>query len=262
MSTTTVDTSVFNRMMGELEGATKRELPAIVKHEGMLMAESAMRITPPKTQAAGKGKIKAQMARIFFPLQGDMAFGFSKHDSPEINGVQVLWWKKNGTAYGVDKERYLPGGNLSQARSIMASRVSFEGKRTRLVNYIRTTDKTIHQSQQLKSIGLYALPESTLDALYAEKASHVGKLKSGWLAAVLGLGGKAPAWVKTQSGKLGTFQNLLSNSDQPTVVMENHAAGVERIAADMPAVINARVKAITKNVSLFIKGKKTKYGRN
>jgi hypothetical protein len=94
---------------------------------------------------------------------------------------------------------------------------------------------------------------------------HVGRLKAGWLAAwdrVKPTGGNMPPnWVwKHKSGAKGYFIDGLTSKDFPTFTIANTALGVtnkkNNVGWIVTNALNIRGKAMAKNLTLFMRGKK------
>jgi len=251
LTVSSVDMSGFNAGM---RGLANIGIPMskVVKKETGELIKTLVRQSP----AANAKKIKDDVMRRF-ELQSSAV-------KPEFDGMKTSsgmnWISVNknylvGVAPDLDMRKATP----DELKSVMYS-ITKKGR-------IRKEFKHPRKLQKVLLLQRIVSKAATVKKLALQKAGNRGRLKAGWLSAVVGgvitlAGGSLPPdWVKKHAtpGKMkGRHESGLQNQNFPSFTIANFAKGVRNGATlrTVNLALKIRAKAMAANAATYFKGKK------
>jgi len=184
-----VYTEDFENALVRYKVACRKDWQFVIKQQSRRVGEKLVKFTPPKTSGIGKRNVARDIGKVFADLSN------TKWESKSLD---KMW--KAGDFEGVKKalsshpeKDSLPifqYKRIFQApiRNIHKSAISSSG---RVPKNWHTQYAVAGKGELKKYIKIFQ--------------SHVGVAKSGWLAALNKLGGKAPAFVARHGTKFGAY---------------------------------------------------------
>ena len=213
----------------------------VIKQQARLVGEKLMRFTPPKNASTGKKNVASDIGKIFADL------GNTRWEDKSLN---KMW--RAGNFEGVKKalsehpeKSTLP---IFQYEKIFKTPIrnihkGTIGKRGRVPKGYKTRYAVGGKGELKKYTKTFQ--------------SHVGVARSGWLASLIKLGGKAPSWVNKHGTRFGDFVDK-NTGDNPYVELINKVRTFPQ--GQMPRrilerAIKAQTKAMKNNVKRILKQK-------
>lgn len=184
-----VITKNFEDALVRYKVACQKDWQFVVRQQSRIVGEKLIKFTPPKTAAIGKRNVARDIGKVFADLSGT---------NWEDKSLNKMW--RAGNFEGLKKalENYPNKSEMPifKYKSIFASPVrnihkAAIGKNGRVPKNWRTQYAVAGKGELKKYIRKVQL--------------QVGVAKSGWLAALIKLGGKAPNFVSRHGAKYGGF---------------------------------------------------------
>ena len=261
----TVDMTEFNRKVGELQGFGLNT-GRILKVESRRLLESVMRQTHPKGKAQGEAAIRRDLGKVFYAVDSKTAANATPMTGSSA-GFTKLW-----VTPGSDRNKVVcvHTPSFKPNASIQTMEAIHKSKRRNDDGRVHGTGNEVVRivKGRLNMLNRVVVSEAAWEAYRKHVSAHVGKLKSGFLRALVAVGGSAgQAWVKRHaqgtSGPTG-FVTMNLQGEKPFIVIGNTAAGAEpRLGGIVQRALAGRVKAITTNIRRMVKfgpGKSGDYG--
>lgn len=229
-----IDDRNFQNALARYKVACQKDWQFVVKQQARRGGEKLVKFTPPKTAGIGKKHVASDIGKVFADLGGTkwenesldkmwragnfegVKAAFSKH--PDKSNLPILQY---------DRIFLKPVRNIHKSAISRSGRVPKNWKtryavagKGELKNYIR-----IFQS-------------------------HVGTAKSGWLAALSKLGGKAPAFVAKHGTKFGGYIDG-NKGDNPFFILINRVSTFPRGQTPkriLSRAFDAQLKAMENNI--------------
>lgn len=183
------------------------EKDTALRIQGRLLTERLIRMTPPKSRAQGRRRVRIDIGRLFF---GQNEKGKAQALEPGREGTEGpdnvrLWVAKDGRVFGVERQLYRPDATLEeiakhhQKYRDKRGRVSTAGTRDREVGRWRFLDRLVVDGDRVKE--------------YADQRQELtGQAKGGWARAVATLGGRVSSWIG-EHAYAGRLQDRLAEPD-------------------------------------------------
>jgi hypothetical protein len=254
----------FNRGIDALRksvGATSR---AIIEKESGELIKTLVRISPPNTEKDPNAKRKIEQSiqdRVnnnFERLGRDTNFAT---DSGKVSKTGVKWYAASSKyLFGATADKDMRKSSYDELLAVHYRAREIQHSTRILTNF--TSRKT---RQRVAITSKILAKKSAISSLIKRLQKHVGRLKAGWLVAVVQgkirvTGGKLPPlWVtRHASGARGRFEDGLSSPDYPTFTISNFAKGIRSEASLYFAreAVKIRAAAMLKNAELHLIGKK------
>ena len=256
MSLTTVDVSGFNRGMTGFVDQLGIEGPVVLKKEMGELVKTLVKLTP----GADPEKIQKNIRGKFDTIADiNNSWSSNGHGLGETNGIE-WYYVDSQFLHGVAKTADKRDASVEDLKKILYT-ITKTGHRLNVpIKGHKTQRALISQTILTKA--------STVKKLIAAKIKNRGRLKAGWMAAVLKgelqlIGGnKPPGWVMrhVNSGLRGYSLNGLGVKNYPTFTIANTAAGVGNRKNNLNGLVqkalNIRAAAMKANLLLFMRGKK------
>lgn len=222
------------------------ETGRVLRVESRRILESIIRQSPPPDQSVGRGAVERDLRRVFMPVESAILRKVKAKGSGEF---QILWATNAGHVFGVRDEFFKPQANVSDLAALHAKHRRADGRVAGLGPRVKK------HGGQLNVFNRYVVPKTVFNRYRRQQLSHVGKLRSGFGHAAQKVGSHLPSWVRRNlTQDTGYVVDRLQTGDSPSIVAGNTAPGAEaRLSGIVERAINARVKAITKNVARMIK---------
>ena len=263
MSATTVDMTEFERGLSAFIGQTQVALPVALRKECGELIKTLVRISPP----SDTDKTKMQIANKVYTTMGALNHDILPRHQKILGGSSsVVWYAWNSQSlYGVAPEKDMTKASVKDLKSVFlssklsnslggAGRQQMEFKHPRKSQRVIITQKVLTTVKQRQKL---------IDYFW----NHIGRLKAGWLVAVgdgiVTLTGEnlPPKWVtKHMAGAHGTALDETGVKDFPSITISNYAKGVGNRKNNLNYLVRSalsiRVKAMAKNATLYMSGKK------
>ena len=261
----TVDMTGFNAKIGELQGfglSTGR----VLKVESRKLLESIMKQTHPKDKAQGEAAIIIDLGKVFYAVDSKIATSATPMTGSSA-GFTKLW-----VTPGSDRNKVVcvRTPNFKPDASIQTMEAIHKAARSTKDGRVHGTGSVAVRlvKGRLNMINRVVVSGSAWESYRKHVSNHVGKLKSGFVRALVAVGGSAgKAWVirhaQGTSGPTG-FVTMNLEGEKPSVTIGNTAAGADtRLGGTVKRALAGRVKAISTNIRRMIKhgaGKSGDYG--
>jgi hypothetical protein len=245
-----VVTKGFEDALVKYKVAVQKGWAKVVRQQARLVAEKVMKVTPPVKRGGGmseKKKGEAAVTRDVNKVFADL--GGTKWENESLDKM----WR---------------AGNFEGVKAALENSPNYHdmpiAKYERVFPY---PIKNIHQSargNKPRSVPKnwttrYAVGAKGTEKKYIRDVqSHVGKSKSGWLAAIVKLGGRAPAWVSRHGTSRGSVSDKAGNPDNPIIEMENDAINVNSQFA-IKGVLKYQTKVLLREAARIMAGGKFRF---
>lgn len=182
-------TKGFENVLAKYKVACRKDWQFVIRQQSRIVGEKLVKFTPPKTAALGKRNVARDIGKVFVDLSNT-----KWHDK----SLDKMW--RAGNFDGVKKalENHL---NKLQMPVFKYKRIFAKPVRNihkAAINKTGRVPKNWHTS--------YAVAGKGELKKYVQKVQlQVGVAKSGWLAALVKLGGKTPNFVSRHGTKYGGF---------------------------------------------------------
>ena len=237
-----IDMEAFESALVRYKVACGKAWEWVLRQQTRLVAEKLMKFTPPKNFGTGKKHVAADIGKVFADL------GNAKWNDKSLDKM----WK---------------AGNFEGVKTALSNhpdRAAFPIFRYRRI--LPYPIKNIHRAAISKSgrvpkgfQTVYAVGgKGTLKKYISEIQKHVGIAKSGWLAAVQKLGGKAPNFVSRHGTRFGKLVDR-NSGDNPHFDIINSVSTFPR--GNLPyrimnRAVNSQRIAMEKNIERILREKK------
>jgi hypothetical protein len=236
MLTCRVDTSVLDAKLDQLRGALigagrPGDAATILADESRKLTKQIMGFTPPKNLAQGRVAVARDIHRAETP--------FSTEGYPSRLKARLDKLAAAGDIIGINailKNLRSKAGNWRVANFSKELHQNARGSRGR-----------VHTAKKL-----FVLQVRELAKYVAEIQKRVGLRKSGWLPALIALGGKAPSWVARHVGNAPGRASVQLTGTSPGITMSSHAAGVGDDRRLIQSAVNVRAKAMASRARMLL----------
>ena len=237
-----VELKGFESALVRYKLACQKDWQFVIKQQARLVGEKLIKFTPPKSVSIGKKNVAQDIGKVFADL------GNTKWNDKSLD---KMW--RAGNFEGVkkaldnhpDKENLL----IFQYERIFKQPIrnihkKAIGGRGRVPKRWQTRYAVSGKGEHKKYVKIFQ--------------GHVGTARSGWLAAVKGLGGKAPTWVSKHGTRFGDFVNR-NHGDNPYVELINRVRTFPKGSMPMKILtraIKAQRMAMESNIKRILRNKK------
>lgn len=252
----------FERGLADFIGKTGLEMPVVLKKECAELIKTLVRISPPSQPDKTKSSIVNSVYTTMGALNHDIA---PRHQKLIGSGDATVWYAFNSEyLYGVAAEKDLTKASVAELKKVYLAGSTKAGKSRGYQIYdFKHGRKQQRVKIAQKVITTVKQRQNLIDYLW----KHIGRLKAGWLVAVgeqivtLSGDNMPPKWVtKHIAGAHGTAIDDTGNASFPSITISNYAAGVGNRRNNLDYLVKSalaiRVKAMAKNATLYMKGKK------
>lgn len=256
MITANVDMTLFRKGLAGLIRDARISAPVVVKKETGELIKTLVKLSPPDKPKTTRDAITARIRRKFLAASVATERG---HNMVSEDGT-IYYRSDSNFLFGVAADRDLRRASVEELKAAYYSIKTVDGA-TRIVYPFRKRKGR----QRVAILQNILTREATVKKLIAKLRNHVGRLKAGWLVASLHgavrLTGSnlPPKWVtRHAAGARGTFIDGTGNKEFPTFTIANSAKGISqrRVNEIVQIAVNLRGKAMAKNATFFMKGKK------
>ena len=260
----TVDTSGFSKGMAGLVDRLGLESRVVLKKEMGELLKTLIRITPPKDPSKTRASIDRKVTGAFNSL-GDERRSFSDTDS-KVGKSGIKWYAAdNKHLFGVAPDSDMRDSSQADLLSVYYRTY----RRTNGRAYLEVPFNRPRKTQRVAISVRILTKKSQVRALVSKIRSHVGRLKAGWLGKNNSTWNRLnptgsnmpPQWVtKHAADARGYFIDGTADKNHPLFTIANHAVGIGNPKLNMTWLVQGalaiRAKAMKKNLSLFLSGKK------
>lgn len=237
-----VELKGFENALVRYKLACEKDWQFVIKQQGRLVGEKLIKFTPPKSVSVGKKNVAQDIGKVFADL------GNTKWNDKSLD---KMW--RAGNFEGVKKalENHPDKDNLpifkyerifkQPVRNIHKKAI---GKRGRVPKNWQTRYAVAGRGEHKKYVKAFQ--------------NHVGTARSGWLAAVQKLGGKAPTWVSRHGTRFGDFIDK-NSGDSPYIELINKVRTFPQGQMPMKILtraIKAQRMAMESNIKRLLRQKK------
>ena len=237
-------TKDFENALTKYKVACQKDWQFVVKQQSRIVGEKLIKFTPPKTASIGKRNVARDIGKVFADLSGT---------TWEDKSLNKMW--RAGNFEGVKK--------ALESHPNKSEMPIFKYKRI-----FKSPVRNIHKAAINKSGRVpknwttqYAVAGKGELKKYTRKVQlQVGVAKSGWLAALTKLGGKAQSFVTLHGTKYGGFVDG-NRGDNPFFTLINRVTTFPQGGTPMRILKRAfrvQAKAMENNIKRIL----SKRGRN
>lgn len=199
-----LDRARWKRELDEFERRTGLDRAWVLRNSFRMLVNDLVRFTYPKNLKQGKNRVSKDLRKIFVPITDQM-----KLLEGEVIGDQAVAFKtKTGAVYGVDRDLFRPGASTEMMRPHHQRYRRKDGRVTSARGGSEQGRNTLNIGRW-KFVDKMHVPERTFRKYEREVWGHIGRLKAGWLAAVVKFGGKAGEFVRRHSLREGSATDAL-----------------------------------------------------
>lgn len=237
-----VETKAFENALVKYKIACGKSFQFVIKQQARLVGEKLIKFTPPKKQSVGKANVARDIGKVFADL------GNSKWEDKSLN---KMW--KAGNFEGVKKA--LENHPEKDKLPIFKYERIFKQPVANIHKFALTSKGRVPKNWQTR----YAIgKKGELKKYILKVQKRVGIARSGWLAGVFKLGGKAPSWVSRHGTSQGSFIDK-SSGDNPFVEIINKVKTFPKGQLPiniMSRAIKAQTSAMENNIKRILREKK------
>jgi len=278
-ATFTVDTSVFNYQLYRLVLAAQLGADKIVTEEAYNFARTMVNISPPLRYEnedggrapafrAGREAVQRNIERAIVPLSAEYMETLFARAKPKTRDRAISLAASGNTTDLLAMFSKMP----KMSKAIAANPGDFRAIHKEAVD--------IYGRVHWRGIHFFTTDIAAWQQYVAWVQSHVGILKSGWLAAVYGLaaargsasedafgfvsvagygGGAIPSWVARHGTAYGSVERI-STSNSPSVTIINNGSKYPREAELMERALRLRSEAMATKIARLLAGLPTNVG--
>jgi hypothetical protein len=237
MVTARIDTSKLDAKIDSLRSALigagrPGDAATIVADESRKLAKQIVGFTPPKSLAQGRKAVARDIQRAATP------FDASKFTQPKMR-ERIDALAKDGNYDALNAILKNIKGNMAKWRV-----APFHPDLHRKAR--------VSRGRVLSTKKIFVTQARALAAYIKKMQDRVGLRKSGWLPALLALGGKAPAWVARHLGHAPGTARVTLVGTNPGVTISSHAAGVGDDRRMIANAVNVRAKAMARRAKMLV----------
>ncbi len=214
----------------------------VLKQQAKLVGEKLIKFTPPENLGKGKKNVATDIGKVFADL-GDSKW--------EDKSLDKMW--KAGNFEGV-KAALSKYPNKDTFPIFQYQRIFKQPVRNIHRSAIGSRGRVSKNFKTIYAVGT----KGELKKYIAAIQKHIGIAKSGWLAAVQKLGGKAPSFVSRHGTKFGRLVDK-NSGDNPYYQIINEVSTFPRGNCPnrvLDRALNAQRIAMEKNVERILREKK------
>lgn len=276
----TADATKFSEAMRDLQRATGKQMPAIIKQQTKIFLEKFVEYQRPESGPKGRERVRRDIMWVFRPATSTGADAAAVAKAVTNDAVQrENWSKKIKTAKLRNRfDEYVTKGNVfgieTMLRRMRLATSKGEGGSYRILPVVTSVNPAQHAAAR-NSRG--TVPRNTRNAVifsgrmaelsdYIKKIqSHVGLGESGWKSAALAVKARLPVYVRNaptrgeggvklhaEKGDGKTFITIW-NTNKGAVEQDRRSGLVSRVAKqrikDLRATVNRIVEREAKKVS-------------
>lgn len=232
------DTVAFEASMQRLRKAVREGIVdprfGTLPVQARLFAERCLAFTPPRNKAQGETAVSRDLQRVFYPVS---------HTSFTDKGLRRIVQTDNRTAWA----KVSP--NLSASTGLRNTQaIGFDANRHRRLRNAR--GRVTGSKRNLGQVTLG--PEGIKARAYAEtRRRNVGWARDGWAAAIIGLGGKAPAsWISRHGQRGGVLING-TNAPDPFIEVRNNTSWARSRRGEGNRIMHNALMARARDIERF-----------
>jgi hypothetical protein len=263
-----IERNQFGRLAGRLVRETKHTTRNVWLEIARQFTKDCIKLTPPFGGRPAKESFKTQRDIGMAAIKGDLFGGtrgsqgktkrigiFSGMPAPMLQHLDKLndgettvkWTNKDGQAYGAERTLFRPNATKAEMREhhkryFRNGRMSSAGTKDRKIGRWQWIDKMI-------------VPEAAAKFYLKWMQGRVGHAKSGWTAAVRGLGVKGiPQWI-TRMGGAGVFKKS-GVGKWPTFTIGNRIGWIQAKGRELGIIKQAfkfRIHAMKKQLAMTLR---------
>lgn len=227
----------FRTQVSRLVTLTGRDAGEVVKSEGRLLVQDAMRMTPPFANAPSTESLNAQRKTGEKAVERDINKVFAKLKSLKVRDKRI----RKDLARAIRK------------RDFARVKIILKYMKLPVEDAMREADPAVHEHKrdrrgrvQRNKNKVWILNEPSLNRIIREKKKHVGKAKAGWAAAARGLGVKLPNWI-TRHSSPGAFKDNTKDPKQPSITIGNLVGYIQAAGSDL-RIMQRAIQNRTRNL--------------
>lgn len=224
----------FGAQINEIVKVTGREAGEVVRQEGKLFVQDAMRMTPPFSTGPSTESLNLQRKTGENAVERDIRKVFQKIDPGKVRDRRIR----------KDLERAI------RKRDFAGIKIILQYLKLPVADVLREADPAIHDAKrdrrgrvQRNKNKVWILNEPSLNRLIRGKKSHVGKAKAGWADAARGLGLNLPGWI-TRHSSPGEFKDKTKDPVRPSIVVGNAVEYIQAKGAQLNIINRALANRI------------------
>lgn len=195
----------WTEALHRLRDYTKQESYAFCTEQFRFLLEQIMRFTPPKDQAQGRKRVVTDIGRVFRPVAEETMRDKRIREIVRAGDLRAF-------------EAFARKSNLK----LLPARFDPEVVRKRR----DSRGRVARGSRPFVVIGRE--DPKALAAFLRRKQAHVGMARSGWLAALLRVGGAAPMWVLRHTADRGDVIDERGDPRAPGLIAINRTPWAAR----------------------------------
>lgn len=237
-----VITKDFENALVRYKIACGKSFQFVIKQQARLVGEKVLKFTPPEKQSVGKANIASDIGKVFADL------GATKWDDKSLD---KMW--RAGNFEGV-KKALSNAPNKDDMPVFKYERIFKQPIRNIHKSAIGGKGRVPKNWQTRFAVG----GKGELKKYVRKIQTRVGIARSGWLAGIIKLGGKAPSWVSRHGTAFGDFVDK-SAGDNPFVELINKVRTFPKGSLPVKIVsraIKAQTRAMENNVKRILSEKK------
>ena len=253
-----IDTSRFNRALGEFALHSKKTGAEILLDQSRLFIQKAIRLTPPgqgrespsAARKMGEESVKDDLHRIFRPKDPSY-LEYLERIAGTDKVISNVLRRKDGTPYLIDFDVILFGRD-SLVPFHEAHRSKTTGRVFKSNRDVTTGRRSIDQGRG----DIAFVPEDNYAWFERRAIARVGVLASGWNKAALLLNAKVPPWIARHGLGRGDISIDIGSSGVMRVTVSNDvkfADGVKGLSRNIQRALNDQAEAMEKRVAYFLK---------
>ncbi len=233
----------------------------VVRKETGELIKTLVRISPPAEPDKTRQQIVAQVYSVMGALNHDIL----PRENKILGGSNsIVWYAWDSQfLYGVAPENDMTKASVADLKKVfLQSKISGSRPGRQIVDFAhpRKNQRVIITQKVITTV---KQRQKLIDYFWR----HVGRLKAGWLVAVgnqivtLTGANQPPKWVTRHiAGAHGTAVDQTNAPDFPSITISNYSAGIgnrkNNLTYLVRSALSIRIKAMAKNCTLFVRGKK------
>lgn len=233
-----IDTKGFENALVRYKIACKRDWQFVVKQQARLVGQKLVSYTPPKNLSSGKKNVASDIGKVFADL------GSTKWEDKSLS---KMW--RAGNFEGI-KKALNDHPNKAELPIFQYDKIFQKPVRAIHKKAISRSGRVSKNWQTRYAIAGRGERKKYITAIQ----KNVGTAKSGWLAGLIRLGGKAPSFVTRHGSKYGKAINATSG-DNPSFTFINNVKTFPKGQAPkriLQRAINAQTMAMNNNIKRIL----------
>lgn len=257
-ATLQIDDTEFRESLNALAGLIGKA-EVVLKREAEMLLREVVRKTPPPNLLQGREKLKADLRKVFMPLDvADFRTARKASRSKYEEQRGTLWITKNGNRFFTSQDKLQLNAGPSDFKRIHQAHRNQYGRTSGLG---RRVEK---RGEKAFFVNRYAVKRSKFRQYERQKLKNVGMMRSGFLPAFEQLGISAPNWWKQAFKPRNGRCVAMLKGTSPFIEITNTTPGIEReVGRAFKQAIKNRAYRMRKNFERMLNfgpGKSGDYG--